>query len=228
MDEHGLTRVLAGSFVLHEDEDSFSWAYSAFTSSFGSSPKVFFTNLDAAMAKAKENVWPEAIHLICVFHVWKNFYTHIHPLFISRRQGWETASKMWWNMCKKTDESEQDGFDERFNSLIQFIKDKGTVNTKMPWLHGLLAKKNQWAACYTWRYRSFGIHSTQRAEAIHSSIARFCSKTSPFLAITMNLEQMAFTHAMKSEILLWILCLKKLSNSLHCPCCLWQHKYPRS
>lgn len=57
-----------------------------------------------------------------------------------------------------------------------------------------------WAACFCWQHRTFGIHSTQRAEAIHSSIARFCSIRSSILAITKNLEQMAEQHNLKSEM----------------------------
>ncbi len=53
---------------------------------------------------------------------------------------------------------------------------------------------------YTWRHRTFGIHSTQRAEAIHSAIRWFCSKKSTILGITNDLEQMADEHSLKNRM----------------------------
>ena len=32
-----------------------------------------------------------------------------------------------------------------------------------------------WAACFTWVICTYGIHSTQCIEAIHSAIAQWCS-----------------------------------------------------
>lgn len=73
------------------------------------------------------------------------------------------------------------------------------LNKQLKWLESLRARKEQWAACYTWRHRTFGIHSTQRAEAIHSAIRWFCSKKSTILGITNDLEQMADEHSLKIE-----------------------------
>ena len=70
IDEHGFTRVMAGSFLVNEDEDSFAWAYSAFSQSFQSTtPKILFTDSDQAMANARCKVWPDTTHLLCVFHM---------------------------------------------------------------------------------------------------------------------------------------------------------------
>jgi hypothetical protein len=50
----------------------------------------------------------------------------------------------------------------------------------------------QWAACLTYQYRTFGIHSTQRAEAIHSAMqSRFADKNSTFLQLVKDLERMS-------------------------------------
>jgi hypothetical protein len=56
------------------------------------------------------------------------------------------------------------------------------------------------SACFTWMHRTYGIHSTQQAESVHSVIARFCCVTRTFLEITKDLEQMAEKHAMKSKM----------------------------
>ena len=92
VDENGKTRVLAGSFLLSEDEDSFKWAYESFENSFDSAPIVFFTDSDIAMAIAVRSTWPDTIHLLCTFHIWKNFYKHIHPLFNGNEECLEASS----------------------------------------------------------------------------------------------------------------------------------------
>lgn len=163
IDEHGLTRVLAGSFLLKEDEDSFAWAYSAFSSSFQSTPAVLFTDSDQAMANAKEQEWPETTHLLCVFHIWKNFYTHIHPLFMYRNHEWKAVCNMWWKLCKNTDASDRLNFNDNFQSLIEFVKSnasvgKEVVEKQVPWLHLLLhiGASNIWHTLYpTGRVNSF-------------------------------------------------------------------------
>ena len=71
---------------------------------------------------------------------------------------------------------------------------------ELTWLSSLLSRKEQWAACYTWRHKTYGIHSTQRAEAIHSAIAVFCSKGSSIVGITKDLEQMADEHTLKNKM----------------------------
>ena len=81
LDYNGKTRVIAASFVSSEDEASFMWAFKKFTESFQSPPVVVFTDSDRAMALAVKNVWANTIHLLCTFHIWKNYWEHIRPLF---------------------------------------------------------------------------------------------------------------------------------------------------
>jgi hypothetical protein len=205
VDENGRTRVLAGSFLLSEDEDSFSWAFQSFQNTFGSAPTVFFTDSDPAMALSIAKTWPEVIHLLCTFHIWKNFYLHIHPLFNGNAEAWKQVAKMFWRLCKASDSSGRATFDQDFDALVKFVVDKSKVGKEKvekqrKWLDELKAKKEKWAACYTWQHRTFGIHSTQRAEAIHAAIAVFCSKTSTILEIVHDLEQMADEQCMKSEM----------------------------
>ena len=198
VDKNGKTRVLAGLFLLSEDEDSFKWAYEEFEKSLGSAPIVFFTDSDLAMAAAVKSTWPDTIHLFCTFHIWKNFYKHIHPLFNNNAEAWRNVAKMFWRLSKC------DTFDTDFNGLIKFISDSSkageeTVSKKYKWLNDLKTSREQWAACYTWQHCTFRIHSTQRVEAINSAIATFCSKTSTILDIVHDLEQMAEEQHLKSE-----------------------------
>ena len=56
----------------------------------------------------------------------------------------------------------------------------------------MLDGAKQWAACMTYQYMTFGVHSTQRAEAIHSAMqSRFADKSSTFLQLVKDIERMA-------------------------------------
>ncbi len=208
IDERGKTRVLAGSFVRAEDEASFTWAFKCFQNSFELPPIVLYTDSDAAMAAATKAAWPNTVHLLCTFHLWKNFWEHIRPLFYSKGgddNSWRTVGDLWWRLCKTSDEGERVCFDEKFNTLVTIVQThaiakEDKINKQLAWLSSLLSRKEQWAACYTWKHKTFGIHSTQRAEAIHSAIAVFCSKRSSIVDITKDLEQMADEHTLKNKM----------------------------
>jgi hypothetical protein len=206
VDRRGVSRVLAGSFVSAEDEESFTWAYKQFQKSFLSTPVVLFTDSDAAMAAASKAAWPETIHLLCTFHLWKNFWHHIRKLYVGKEDMWRTVSDMWWRLCKTSDENECACFDDKFNTLIQLVKENANalsgdkLETEIKWLRSLCSRKEQWAACFTWKHRTFGVHSTQRAEAVHSAINIFCACKSTILEITQKLEQMADEHTFRDKM----------------------------
>ena len=63
----------------------------------------------------------------------------------------------------------------------------------------LFDRREKWAACYTWQHLTFGIHSTQRSEAINSSISQWCTKTSMLTELYNKLAYLAQTQAINSE-----------------------------
>lgn len=74
------------------------------------------------------------------------------------------------------------------------------MEKQLKWWNTLKAIKEQWVGRYTWGHRTYGVHSTQRAEAIHASISRFCSKSSTILKITLFLEALAEEQELKSHM----------------------------
>jgi hypothetical protein len=85
-----------------------------------------------------------------------------------------------------------------WSSFVTYIEENGNTekfdSNKRMWLEGLKDLAPKWAACYTWQHQSYGIHSTQCAEAANSAIASFCSKNAKILTITNDLEQLADTQ----------------------------------
>jgi hypothetical protein len=95
-------------------------------------------------------------------------------------------------------------FDLEWDKLAKFIIDNANTTEKRlknikVWLQKMKLNAPKWAACYTWRHRTYGVHSTQRAEAIHSVIALFCSKHSSIIDLVMDIERMAEIQQNRAE-----------------------------
>ena len=183
IDSNGQTVILACSLLTSETEDSFAWTFSEFLMVFKRPPIAIFTDGDGAMAAALRTVWPLTTHLLCTYHLQKNLYVHIKPLFTysANKDVWRTFLKHWWGICKKQDIDSCSEFDTEWNELIDITDicrtsdNEKTFNDAKSWLQTLHSRRKQWAARWTWQIQTLGVHSTQRAEAIHSSIKRFLS-----------------------------------------------------
>ena len=58
---------------------------------------------DESGAERAATTWSKTLHLLCIFHLWKNFYKHIKPLFVSEQEKWREAAYMWWLIAKEND-----------------------------------------------------------------------------------------------------------------------------
>jgi hypothetical protein len=181
VDREGKTRIIAASFQLNEDDESFSWIYEQFIKCFGSAPNVLWTDEDAAMASAAKRIFPDCHHHLCIWHLYKNFYKNLHPLFIGKKDEWSEAQNLFWKMAKNTDQSYESELILDLEKLRTIIDTCGNstalaTNDKSNWYKKLVQNKERWAGVYTYKYFNAGLASTQRVEAINSAVALFCSK----------------------------------------------------
>ena len=78
---HGRTVILANSLLSNETESASDWVLREFLKAFHTPPKVLFTDGDPTMAAAIRDALPNTFHLLCTYHLSKNLYTHIKPVF---------------------------------------------------------------------------------------------------------------------------------------------------
>ena len=57
------------------------------------------------------------------------------------------------------------------------------------WLATMAKRKEMWAACFTWAFCTYGIHSTQCIEAIHSAIAQWCNVSMLLTRLLVSLDK---------------------------------------
>ena len=207
MDGDGCTHILAITLIRSEDESSFDWVFRRFSALFGTQPAVVFTDSDKAMAAAILKAWPNAVHLLCTFHLFKNFYENIHPLFAGKNDEWHFVANWWWRLCKHSDVLAQQSFGSDWQALSDYVLSIAKQNNAtekslckaQKWLKEMGDRSTQWAACYTWGSLTFGIHSTQRCEAINSAVALFSRKTSTVVDLIGELETLSTCQQLNAD-----------------------------
>ena len=105
VDKNGRTVIISCSLLCNEVIESFEWIFGQFTQAFYVPAKVIFTDGDPAMANAIRSIFPDTVHLLCTYHISKNIFSHIKPLFSGRiddsKWRWNKFIKNWWTICKK-------------------------------------------------------------------------------------------------------------------------------
>ena len=82
VNHHRQTVVFGAALLYDEKISSFQWIFQSFTHAVGEkAPRVVLTDQDTAMAKAIANVWPNATHRICVWHMYQNAAKHLGHVF---------------------------------------------------------------------------------------------------------------------------------------------------
>ena len=187
----GQSVVLAFCLIKHEDVNDILWAFRKFAEVFRFPPATLFTDGDAAISAAFAamrdcGVWKDTVHLLCVYHLSKNFFQKVHPILAHSHAEWKAIFSAFWNLAKVSDlqctweaEAEETScvtFDGLWDAMVKRIKDNSRGSTKpavIQWLKShLFERKAMWAYCYTWSHRSWGVHSTQRSEATNSQLKR--------------------------------------------------------
>jgi hypothetical protein len=177
----------------------FKWAFERFHEAFRVRPGVFFTDGDQWMIAALEElsvpggIWEGMLHFYCVFHLWKNMFKHVSPLYVGQKENWREVATNFWRVTKETDERSVLDFQKDWSDMISLVKKTATkganVDKAVAWLEGLGKIAQKWVARYTWATLTYGIHSTQRAEAIHSAIKKWLRASTSLRSLVAYLVQ---------------------------------------
>ena len=216
----GQTVILAIALISYEDTNDIEWALRCFAKVFKTAPLAFYSDSGASIHSAFErvsaegDVWQGTRHMLCVYHLSKNFYSHLRSLFVTKPEVWKEAHNKFWALAKNSDATfarsardraacgrgwsemlgeeldlvdvqqklcddddmrEWKDFDPSWKELYDLVEREAVGSTKeagLRFLDNLKASKHKWAACFTWAKSTWGVNSTQRAEAIHSAIKR--------------------------------------------------------
>ena len=192
VDGTGATKALAYTFILDETDQSFIWAAECFKDAFRVPPAVIFTDSDPAMKVAIRSVFPTAKHLLCVWHLSKNFFMHIKAACGSNDALWKRMLSAWWLIVKQSDESSQQTFATDWARLTAMLRESSiagkTMESALTWMAKMADEKERWAYRWTWGCLTMGIHSTQRIESLHSHIMGYLRASTLLVDLVPKLE----------------------------------------
>jgi hypothetical protein len=194
VDHTAATKILATSLLLDETEESFQFTCECFKDCFRVPPAVIFTDSDPAIKAAIDVVFPDAQHLLCIFHLAKNLISNVRPACGENDELWRRIQSAWWVMVKQSDESARATFEAEWAALVGLLDASAVAGKRMAtartWLHKMADSREQWAFRWTWRFFTMGIHSTQRIEAVHSAIEGFIRANTLLTALLAALESL--------------------------------------
>jgi len=176
----GHSQVIAYAILVHEDEQSFEWAWRVFAEVFKVKPLAVFTDSDVAQKQAfaavssVEQPWEGTRHFLCIFHLSKNVYEHLHGLYVGKKKDWAIVINQFWIIAKDSDERSRSDFETTWNHFRKLVEDTANETERkaheLDWLDGLGRTSTQWAACFVWAICTWTVHSTQRSESINAAM----------------------------------------------------------
>ncbi len=114
---------------------------------------------------------PEVMHQRCVWHLQKNLKKNIPDAAELFNEAYLTTSE------------------DIFETIWAQVQDTATTEKGKRYIDELYGCRDQWAKCWTQKYRNLGIQSTQRAESGHSSFKYLMNKTLSLTEMLSHLQQ---------------------------------------
>ena len=103
----GQTVILAFAVLSTEGRDDILWAFRCFSDIFIAAPSALFTDdgstITLAFRRMQElGLWSKTRHMLCIYHLAKNFFKHFKPHFPDKLQ-WHHVNSWCWLFAKCAD-----------------------------------------------------------------------------------------------------------------------------
>ncbi|KAL6646596.1 hypothetical protein ACP70R_015673 [Stipagrostis hirtigluma subsp. patula] len=155
------TVVFGAALMYDETFKSFKWLFETFLKAHnGKQPKTFYTDQDSAMGKAVEEVFLEAWHGLCTFHIMQNAIKHLPQPRNEENEDSNILSDFSACMYEYEDKNK---FEEEFKIMR-------TKAHKQTWLDSIYKLKEKWAECYMKDIFTLRMRSTQLSESLNNDL----------------------------------------------------------
>lgn len=157
--------VIFGAALLYDETaDSFKWLFEAFLAAHNQKhPKTIFTDQDLAMGKAIGQVFIDATHGLCTWHINHNAIKHVSSY---KNDGPAILKEL--KRCMYEYEAGVD-FEEVFKTMQSKVK-QGS------WLDGIYTLKHKWAYCFMKNVYTLGMRSTQLSESLNKDLKEYLKR----------------------------------------------------
>jgi zinc finger SWIM domain-containing protein 3 len=160
LNHHRETVIFGATLLYDETIESFIWLFETFLEAISEKrPITIFTDQDAAMAAAIQEVMPDTYHALCSWHMWQNANRHLGYLLKGRSQ----FNKDFLACIYEYDD--EDEFLSAWNIMLEKYDAR-----ENKWLIGIFQLKEKWAQAYVKRTFTAGMRSTQLSERFNCNL----------------------------------------------------------
>jgi hypothetical protein len=171
---HSQIVIFDAALVSDETTETYKWVLSKFLKCMeGKQPQAVITDGDGAMREAIKQVFPDATHRLCAWHLNRNAGENVKkPEF-----GEAFRKAMYSNFTK-------DEFEEYWSQMI-----KGNGLEGNPWVLKTYDNRSMWATAYL-RDQFFGrLRTTSQCEAVNSIIKTYVRKKGCIFEFMHNYDE---------------------------------------
>ncbi|KAK9750136.1 hypothetical protein RND81_02G175800 [Saponaria officinalis] len=165
VDHHKRCVNFGVDLLAHEDIDSFEWLFNSFLEAMeGHQPKVIITDQDPAMKTAIAEIFTEASHRLCIWHIMKKMREKINAYL------WQDEDfKKRINSCVWSNNLDANEFEEAWSNIMI---DYDLIDH--PWFTLLFEMREEWIPAYFKDIFMGGLmRVTSRSESENSFFDRF-------------------------------------------------------
>lgn len=176
---HFRETVIFGAVLLYsETYESFKWLFETFVQAHnGKKPRTIFTDQDFAMGKAVEEVFTEAWHGLCTFHIMQNAIKHL-----SNEQKCDDSNILASFSACMFEYEDKEQFEAEFFILRNKVQ-------KKTWLDSIYRLKEKWAISFMNGVFTLGMRSTQLSESLNNDLKNHLKANLDILRFLRHFER---------------------------------------
>ncbi|CAB4490448.1 unnamed protein product [Rhizophagus irregularis] len=106
-------RIVACAIIEDEILDTYRWIFNSIFNETGVSPGVIFSDSDPSLVRSIKDIYPNALHLLCIFHIDLNLRKKLKGNLGSQFEEFHRKFYVYWNsLCKEL-------FELRWKQLVE-------------------------------------------------------------------------------------------------------------
>ena len=163
------TFYIGFAFLSHETVEDYMWVLASYKGLIEPldipDPTVFVTDSEPGLISAIPRIFPQAKHLLCLWHLNKNVLTSCRPWYGDSEDEWKEFYA-FWNTVLYSEAEEK--FEDAWNAMQ--LKHENEV-APIHYVDELIRlHKTKIITCFTNRILHFGNTSTSRTESSHAKL----------------------------------------------------------
>ncbi|XP_062011757.1 protein FAR1-RELATED SEQUENCE 5-like [Rosa rugosa] len=163
VNHHKQTTLFGAALLYDETTESFRWLFETFLSAMSSKqPITILTDQSAAMAKAIKDVFPQATHRLCVWHLYQNAAKNLSHVFHGSSEFVDDFSNCMYDY----------EFENEWLLAWNDMLEKYSLQENK-WLNNLFELREKWALVYGRHTFTADMKSTQRSECMNNVLKKY-------------------------------------------------------